>query len=314
MPLPNLFLIGAMKAGTTTLYSWLSQHPYVFMSPIKEPHFFAKDLWDVSPHIAHGTEERINNALSLIGSGLHNALIKDENLYLKLFPKSVNEYQYIGEASPTYLRSRVAAQNIAKACPGAKIVILLRDPIDRAWSHYLMERNELRVPENFGVLIQDEIDNMNIGKLSQHGILESGLYAAGILRYLDHFQMSDILIADQSEFSDKKTFIKKLNTFLGFKQDLFPGESVRANPSVVPRHLGLNRFVANSGIKKIIRAILPQFVIEKSKKIYYQKSPPSSEIDKRTKEILTEFYSEDIKKIVSMLGDKSPAWTLKYLR
>ncbi|CAG0943411.1 hypothetical protein BROC_02286 [Candidatus Brocadiaceae bacterium] len=314
MPLPNLFLIGAMKAGTTTLYSWLSQHPHVFMSPIKEPHFFATDLWDVSSHIALGTEERVNNALSLIGSGLHNALIKDEKLYLKLFPKSVDQYQYIGEASPTYLRSRVAAQNIAKACPGAKIVILLRDPIDRAWSHYLMERNELRVPENFGILIQDEINNMNKGRLCQHGILESGLYASGILRYLDHFQMSDVLIADQCELRDRKAFVKKLNAFLGFEQDLFPSESDSANSSVAPRYLGLNRFLANTGIKQIIRSIFPQFLIENSKKIYYQKAPSPNEIDKQSKKILTEFYSEDIKKIVSMLGDNSPAWTLKYLR
>lgn len=314
MARPNLFLIGAMKAGTTTLYSWLSQHPHVCMSPIKEPHFFDSDLWDVSPHIALGTEERVNYALSLVGSGVHNALIKDEKLYLKLFPKSVDQYRYIGEATPTYLRSRVAAQGIANACLGAKIIIMLRDPIDRAWSHYLMERNELRVSENFGGLIQEEIGNMNKGKLGQHGILESGLYASGILRYLDHFHKSDILIADQGELRDRKEFVKKLNEFLGFEQDLFPDESDSANSSVVPRHLGLNRFIAKTGIKKIIRTLLPHSVIEKSKKIYYQKPPSSDEIDKQSREILTEFYSEDIKKIVYMLGDNSPAWTLKYLR
>src|SRR5687767_11508888 len=106
---PNLFLVGATKSGSTSLYHYLRQHPDVFMSVPKDPHFLSTDLY------------RINRI--------------SEAEYFKLFD-SVCGQKRIGEASTEYLRSIAACENIKSRFPDAKIVIMLRNPIDKIYSGY----------------------------------------------------------------------------------------------------------------------------------------------------------------------------------
>lgn len=114
---PNFFIVGAPKCGTTALHNALSAHPEVFLSANKEPHFFARDL--------------------KVGRGW---CVRDETDYLGLFSERVSEKQ-IGEASPWYLFSTTAAQEIHEFQPDAKIIILLRDPVDLIHSVHLQHLN-----------------------------------------------------------------------------------------------------------------------------------------------------------------------------
>ena len=116
---PNFFIVGAAKAGTTSLHRYLEQHPQVFMSSVKEPRFFEAG-W-----------EKIGKARFLIP-----ARIAGEREYLQLF-KEAGESKAIGEASPSYLYDEEAPYLIKEKIPKAKIIISLRDPIDRAYSQYL---------------------------------------------------------------------------------------------------------------------------------------------------------------------------------
>ncbi len=311
---PNLFVIGAMKAGTTFLYSVLDSHPDICMSPIKEPNYFSSDLWDVSAHIEPGTEARIDDALSR-KAGLHNALIKDEFLYKRLFSKCKKRSLYCGEASPTYLRSRVAAKNIFSFSPQAKVILLLRDPVERAWSHYVMERNEARVPDSLEMLMEQELAVMKDGGVSQHGILESGLYYNGLSRFLKFFLFENILIMDQSElFNAPTSLARKLGLFLGVDASLFILDRDLANTSVSPRYPRLNKYMAVIGLKKIIRNWMPKLVMNSLKKIYYQKAPTLDfDANDPTYLKLVDFYSADVKELSGLLGSVSPTWTKKYL-
>ena len=110
MPLkPNFFIVGAPKCGTTALYEYLRHHPNIFMSEVKEPHFFAKDL---------GSYPRIKT-------------LED---YTELFTRSTDRHSSVGEASVYYLRSAVALANIRAFNPEAKIIAMFRNPVDMVHS------------------------------------------------------------------------------------------------------------------------------------------------------------------------------------
>ena len=111
---PNFFLVGAPKCGTSSMNSYLGQHPEIFMAR-KEPHYFASDLeWEA-------------------GFGG----IKDLGEYLSIFDAAGDE-PVVGEASVFYLYSRTAAERIRAFCPTAKILCMLRNPVDAIRSFFHM--------------------------------------------------------------------------------------------------------------------------------------------------------------------------------
>ena len=110
MKKPNFFIIGAPKCGTTSLATWLSDHPNIYMSPLKEPYFFCSDL----------------------NFGLISSLEK----YEELFKKANDIHIAVGEASTWYLFSQVAVSKIEKTYPEARYIIMLRNPVEMAHSLY----------------------------------------------------------------------------------------------------------------------------------------------------------------------------------
>lgn len=105
---PNFFILGAPKCGTTSLVAWLSEHPNVYMSPWKEPRYFDRDL---------KTRFRIGEAR-----------------YYSLFEEVTEEHLAVGEATVWYLYSQEAVPNIEQELPGAQYVVLVRNPVDMAYS------------------------------------------------------------------------------------------------------------------------------------------------------------------------------------
>jgi len=106
---PNFFIVGAPKCGTTALYEYLRPHPNIFMSDLKEPHFFASDL---------GTYPRV----------------KTLQEYTEIFAASAPEHLRVGEASVYYLRSSVAIRNIREFNPEARIIAMFRNPVEMVHS------------------------------------------------------------------------------------------------------------------------------------------------------------------------------------
>ena len=134
---PNFFILGAAKSGTTALQQYLVQHPDIFMSEPKEPHFFAFPGMRLE-FMGPGDDETINR----------NA-ITDRNEYYKLFEKS-GKARMRGEASVSYLYYSQTAKNIKKAHPEARLLMVLRNPARRAFSAFSFPENTaLRAPRRF---------------------------------------------------------------------------------------------------------------------------------------------------------------------
>src|SRR5919108_6309578 len=113
---PNFFIVGTQKAATTSLYFYLKEIPGVYMSQVKEPFYFA-------PHAVQSNT---------------SDLIRDKREYLRLF-ENASGYVAVGEASPIYLWDPDAPKLIHQTVPHARIIMILRDPIERAYSNYLMK-------------------------------------------------------------------------------------------------------------------------------------------------------------------------------
>ncbi len=137
----NLCIVGAAKAGTTSLYSYLNNHPKINASIIKEPHFFSDDIRckDISPKRKKRTcfnQEKY--FAKKILTPKHIAYIESQDNYLKLFDLR-EDYSYFLDASTEYLPSKSTAKNIYGFNKDAKIIISLRHPAERAYSHFLMD-------------------------------------------------------------------------------------------------------------------------------------------------------------------------------
>src|SRR5262245_44057756 len=132
--LPNFFIVGAPKAGTTSLYEYLRRHPQVYMSPVKEPNYFSY-ADTVAQNLYHKEKG-----------------IEQWDEYVKLFEAS-NGAHAIGEASVSYLFYPEVPRRLNEKFPDARIIIVLRNPVDRAYSHYYMEHKLGYVRESFDDIV-----------------------------------------------------------------------------------------------------------------------------------------------------------------
>ena len=136
----NFFLVGAAKSGTTSVYDFLNRHPEVYMSPVKEPNYFSSDIKIDEFSETYRKTTFLDTEFYFSNEELpplQLTFVREEKQYERLFEKVETE-KVIGECSTSYLFSAKAAEEIHAYNPNAKIVMLLRNPIKRAYSHYIM--------------------------------------------------------------------------------------------------------------------------------------------------------------------------------
>ena len=234
---PNFFIVGAGKSGTTSLWVYLTQHPEVYMHPtIKEPSFFC----------------------NLCGC-------RDFDAYLRLFA-DVQEEKAVGEASHAYLTSPESAAWIQKVYPEAKIIITLRNPVDRAYSLYnwmIREGYEWVYPFEKALVaekdrIADEYFKYNNPQYYYNYLyFNSGLYAEQINRYLELFSKKQILFI---LFEDLKTnpvsTTKQVYEFLGVDSSFVPKIEIH-NSSRTPFSIPAQYFIKQKLFKYLCKFHLP---------------------------------------------------------
>ena len=140
----NFFLIGAPKAGTTLIHSRLSEHAQVYLSPLKEPNHFATDIDPAgfSPAFKANLPGQLDRYFGQKPlKSRQVGFVSDLNQYATLFDQATPQHKVVGECSTSYLWSTEAAENVAQAHPQAKILVALRNPLDRLFSHWQMARN-----------------------------------------------------------------------------------------------------------------------------------------------------------------------------
>jgi hypothetical protein len=206
LPSPNFFIVGAAKAGTTSMHAYLSQHPEVFMSTVKEPHYFSS--FDV--------RRQFDNFMPVI---------RDSLVYQELFSGS-ELYKAVGEASPSYLCDAGAALRIKLAIPDAKIIISLRNPVQRAYSQYLMEYHEGNETLPFREALEIDEARSEKGWGVSFQYVELGLYADQVEHYLKVFGRSNVLVVLFEDFvDDTAAVMQQIAQFLGVDPDQYPERS-----------------------------------------------------------------------------------------
>ena len=217
MTLPNFLIIGAAKSGTSALYRYMKQHPDIYMSPIKEPHFFSyKD----SPPNTQGPGDTINRAIT------------DMDKYMALFD-DVSTEAAIGEASPSYIYIPRASLLIREYLPKVKLIAILRQPADRAISAFMHVTRDKREPiEDFAEALESEEKRIaqNWGPIWHYK--KCGYYYEQLKRYYELFNSEDIREYLYDDLSDDPiAVLQDIFRFLEVDDKFVPDIRMRVNVS-----------------------------------------------------------------------------------
>lgn len=312
----NLFIVGVAKGGTTSAYNILKQHNNIFMSPLKEPHHFSTDInpkgFRKDYKSSYISDKNLKKYLdSNMNEEVFLAYIREEVDYHKLF-KNINNEKYLGEISNSYLYSKVAAENIYKYNSESKIVMILRDPIERAFSHYLMDLRMGFVNGAFtDEVIKDfQADNKGWGITNQY--IELGLYYSQVKRYIEQFPKEQIHIMYFDDLKkDSKKVYTKLFEFLNLNYDDYDFSilETKQNKAKLPKRYFklINDFLAKSGIKNIVLNLLGKDIKSKIKNfIYTDKNIPK--LSSPDREALSIYFRSDIDKLEKLLDKDLSNW------
>jgi len=277
---PNFFIVGAPKAGTTSLYAYLKNVPGIYMSPIKEPNYFS-----VSTHFKLGKKP-----------------IRDKKKYLSLF-KKVKDEKIIGEANPSYLSDPETPKLIHQTVPNARILISLRDPVERAYSAYLMTIRRGFTKKSFSQQMENTLSNeiLPSGK-----VLTRGLYFNPVKKYLDIFGQKQVKIIIFEEFiKNPKTFIEEILEFLGYNKPLETFENEVHNPYAVVRSSVTKYIFQNDTVRKFAQ-IIPSSSRRILKERVMLKQQPKPKMNEEVKKKLVNFFHDDVEKLKTLLGRDLP--------
>lgn len=211
--IPDFFVVGAAKSGTTSLYHYLIQHPSIYMPTVKEPNYLAYQGgdWNLKGPVS---EQRIREVI-------YPDTIRDEKSYFALFDAAAAE-QISGEASPRYLYYPAAAATLAELAPNAKLIVLLRDPVLRAHSHYRMNREfNLEPLKSFEAAVAAEPDRIRNGYGWDWHYLNVSRYGAQLQNLLDHFPREQVYVCTYERFVESSQLVcEEICRFLNVSDEI----------------------------------------------------------------------------------------------
>src|SRR4030095_16894354 len=247
--LPNFFIVGAPKAGTTSLYHYLKRHPEVFMSPVKEPNFFSYDE-TIKQNLYHKEK----------GVGTMEE-------YLRLFENANGHHKVIGEASVSYLFYPSVPHKIKELVPDAKIIMSLRNPVDRAFSHYYMEYKLGYVDIPLEQIIERKTTHRN-GDLYYQQYIELGLYTEQVKRYFDVFGRDNVRVFIYDDIAENvEKMILSLFDFLTIDKSIIPELEERYNTYSLPRNKLFRLIYSQKKLRTLARKFIPADKVESVKKL-----------------------------------------------
>ena len=243
---PDFLVIGAARSGTTALYNYLRQHPDIYMpSRVKEPNYFCYE--GLRLEIKGPGAEFINNSVT------------DADAYAELFDEA-QEGQITGEASPLYLYEKRAPERIAALAPDAKMVAILRNPIEQAYSHFMYGTRLLVEDEpDFETALQLEEERLAKGWQPLFGYSAFPQYGAQLSRYFEFFDRSQFLIETYENFdADPMDVLRRIYGFLGVSGDFEADVSYRPNAGGVPKSQAFQDFLIKPNpVTGLIAKVMP---------------------------------------------------------
>jgi hypothetical protein len=281
MTWPNFFIIGVSKAGTTSLYNYLNETENVFLIPKGKIHYFFP--------------EEFNNDSN-----------KEE--YLSLV-KNVKHEKAIGEYAG-YLEIMESPKLIKETIPDAKIIISLRDPVERAFSHYLGTLRSHNETLSFDKAFEEFMNPANVESNFYKRYIKGSLYHEKLKRLLDIFGEENVLIIIFEEFiKEPKNEFKKVIEFLEIDSEIPEIVGKKFNTYAEPLGgLGTN-IVKNKFVNKTAKKIFSKNARVNLLRLLTNKKSKKPELTKEQRRMLEEFYKKDAKDVERLLGKKLP-WEL----
>lgn len=304
---PDIFLIGAAKAGTTAIANWMSENPNIALSKIKEPNYFSTDI-DVNNFSSefNAISPRLPKSYWLKDrlEFVHQDFVQDRNHYARLF-EHARPGQKLAECSTSYFWSRNAAEEVKRVCPNGKISIILRNPVDRAWSHYRMARKYGLVSGSFLEELEKDFSTESLWGKS-HNFYHLSLYSESLKRWMQHFD-ADLLRVDIYEvfFNSPQKSWNDVCEFWGVERSPIFGE-IKNHESQDPKSPVLNRLILRLELKRL-KILLPQRVQGFLKKVLFKDESEQLSSDNRKKAM--KYFIDDIHELESLVGRSLSLWT-----
>lgn len=250
MTMPNFLVLGAAKSGTTSLHHYLRQHPEVYMCPIKDTFFFDFD-GELPRYGGPGDNEWYRD----------RAVVRLKD-YKSLFA-DVTSQKAVGEICAQYLYDPLAPARIRRYIPHAKLIAVLRTPVERGYSSFLQQvRDGYETADNYEAALRLEPERVAQDWRPIWHYKSRGFYSSQVKRYLEHFPASQIRIYLYDELqNDPVALVKDMCGFLGVDDGFCPDMTIRHNVAGVPRSRLLYRLVMTPNLPKtFLKPMIPTFL------------------------------------------------------
>ena len=313
---PNFFVVGAAKSGTTALWYYLGQHPDCYLAPVKEPHRWAEDLHLPShPFLARhpelflprGAVDFWTDRMGPVGAGLGTDAASYPSLYA-----AAGAQRAVGEADPAYLLSEVAPDAISQAHPDARVVIVLRHPVEVMHSLHAMLRLGANEPcWDFAQAVAASRDR-EVGDPPGHEVwaryLDVVRFAPQVRRYLEAFPRAQVHV---SLFDDLRTdvvgWLQDVQAFLGLAPQR-PPDLRPANDSQRVRSPRLHRLLLDPSpraarvVRRLPTSLRVRAVAANMQPLVRDPLPPSLRRD------LTAELAPDVRELADLIDRDLSHW------
>ncbi len=298
---PNFFLIGAAKCGTTSVAQYLDQHPDIFVSKPKEPNFFAFEPNSKPTCNGPANSEQLYEQLLKYS-------VTSPTVYDELFAPVQTE-RAVGEASVRYLYETHTATRIAEYAPHAKLIAILRDPVDRLHSHYHMNVRQHLEPEGLAGSLAAEDERVQKGWGWDWHYRRVGMYAEQLERFYACFDRSQLLVLFHADLQ-KRTLetMQEIFKHLEVSTDFVPDVSRRALVGHTPRWRFVRKLIRDDNL---LKTVAKQVVPQRLRKTFARWSESKNRqgipsLGPKQRQELRDQYAEDSQQLADLLGQQLP--------
>ena len=297
MRTPDFLVVGTARAGTTALHSYLRQHPDIFLPKLNEPCFF----------VFEGGSNKFNK-------GKFAFAIRHFNEYQQLFSRA-EANQKIGEMSTPYLylfeKTISTVKKYFNDYAEIKIIILLRNPVDRAYSQYKWRVRDGREPLHFEEAIKEEKARMNANYSFDYYYVDRGFYYEQVKAYQANFKNVHFVYFDDFN-SEPFPVLKDICRFLGVNENVNFKKIKRQNESAAPRSKSLSKLATSeSALKFKLWFALPDVIRSNVRRLFSKMNTKKTGVKKMnplTRQQLIETYRDDIVALQQLTGRDLSEW------
>jgi hypothetical protein len=293
--LPSFVVVGAPKCGTTSLYHYLRQHPQIYLPARKELHFFSSK--EVLQLVGGPGDEVIR--LHVCGSFAE----------YRSFYADVNAQPAVGAISPSYFYFPQTADRIKSLLGRPRIIVMVRDPVEKAYSQYMHLVRDGRETLGFYDALMAERHRARQGWSDFWRYAESSLYTARIRRFMDVLGRDRVKVVVFEEFTQRPNEeLRDLLSFLAVDPSFELRHEPPRNRSGVPRSRLVVQLVSKSSpIRLAVRQVLPPRLMALGSRLIRRlntgKKPP---MDERARAYLTNYFRDDVAALETLLGRELP--------